>query len=785
MLENTKVVVPGLLRKHFDLAYKHNRVLLFHAPCGCGKTVVARELLKQNQVCYLSAADDAFSLDAVSPRCKVLLVDDLHLLEGSEAPQALCKLIRTRQETHFVLLSRGAVPGWLMPFQFAGIMESFTIEDLLLDKTSIETLAAAYGVSLTSAETAAILKDTRGYPVALALLMGLISEQGAYREEILNTGRQQLFLYFDELIYRRFEPPMKRLLIAVAPFEPFDVEMAKLLSGDSHAGEIVAALQKTTSMLQPGQSEKLNFQPIFRSFLLWKLSQEPNAEERKELFSRAGLYYELHDEMKTALDCYAQVGNHRKISELLVKNAERHVGIGQYLEMEQYYFAMPQQEILRSPVLMAGMSMLCSLFMDYEQSEFWYTALQEFAHRLKKSDPEYKDAQGRLAYLNIALPQRGTKGLMTVISTVFDFFREKQLNLPTFSVTSTLPSLMNGGKDFCEWSKKDDILYATMQKPVEGILGRDGIGLADCAICESKFEKGENYQPKLLALMSRLTEIQRKGSPDMEFAAVGLLARVQTAQGQSKAALESLKNLRGRFEELGEKRFLPNLDALICRIQMRQGNMAEANRWLAEKAPADDLRIWVLYRYQYMTKAMVQIANGDCNSALLLLVRLLPYTEKCCRTMDQIYIHILTAICYFRMGNGQWKQKFSMALDLSCEHRFIRPIADYGVAVLPLLNQCGWKKNTLYLEKVVIATRTQAVNYPQFLKREERLAKPLTAAEQQVLKLLCHNMSNQEICDILGIKLATCKTHVSRILQKLEVDRRSEAKAAAEKLQLI
>ena len=28
--------------------------------------------------------------------------------------------------------------------------------------------------------------------------------------------------------------------------------------------------------------------------------------------------------------------------------------------------------------------------------------------------------------------------------------------------------------------------------PVEAVLGRDGVGLADCAIAESKFEKGED-----------------------------------------------------------------------------------------------------------------------------------------------------------------------------------------------------------------------------------------------------------------------------------------------------
>ena len=33
-------------------------------------------------------------------------------------------------------------------------------------------------------------------------------------------------------------------------------------------------------------------------------------------------------------------------------------------------------------------------------------------------------------------------------------YPNKEVALPSFSVTSALPSIMNGGKDFSEWSKK-------------------------------------------------------------------------------------------------------------------------------------------------------------------------------------------------------------------------------------------------------------------------------------------------------------------------------------------
>lgn len=54
-----------------------------------------------------------------------------------------------------------------------------------------------------------------------------------------------------------------------------------------------------------------------------------------------------------------------------------------------------------------------------------------------------------------------------------------------------------------------------------------------------------------------------------------------------------------------------------------------------------------------------------------------------------------------------------------------------------------------------------------------------------MLRLLCGNRSNQEIADILGVKVATVKTHVIHILQKLGVKRRGEAKEAAQKLHII
>lgn len=55
------------------------------------------------------------------------------------------------------------------------------------------------------------------------------------------------------------------------------------------------------------------------------------------------------------------------------------------------------------------------------------------------------------------------------------------------------------------------------------------------------------------------------------------------------------------------------------------------------------------------------------------------------------------------------------------------------------------------------------------------MVEPLSARELQVLQLIVDGLSNQQIADKLIISLATAKTHVRNILNKLAVDDRTQA----------
>ena len=785
MTDKSAIIVKPSTAQAFETLWERGRVLFFSAPCGFGKTVLADTLLDGRPVLRLNAADTGFALPSLEDAWDILLIDNIQDMQEERDWQALCALIRESTDRRFVLLSRGIPPACLMAFQYAGMMTVLSAEDLLFDREDIRRLLQACGAEATDSEIGAILKETSGYPLCAAILARHMAAGQPYGAELTAQAYGEVCLYFETAVYRRFDLPIRRFLLELSPFERFDLEFARMVSGDNNAAALLDTLWRSTTLLQSRDMRSYRFWPQFRQFLLWELDLKYTMEKQRALFIRGGLYYELKEDFSSALDCYTRGGDHAKVSELLIRNAELHPGMGHYAEMEQYYRALPEAEILASPSLMQGMSMLCALSADYDGSECWYGRLKQFVERCGKEDAAGRQARGRLAWLDISLPQRGVKRLTDTIPAVFQLLTNKELSLPSFSVTSALPSIMNGGKDFSPWSKKDDLLYKTLRLPVEAVLGRDGVGLADCAIAESKFEKGEDVAGRMLSLLPQLNEVRNRGTPDMEFAVSGLLARSQLASGQPADARRTIEVLRECFAERGLTRFLPNMDAMLCRIDMHTGDLDAADAWYREKAPREPTHLNVMRRYQYLTQAMVELEDGRPDAAQLTLAPLEPYVQNCARIIDGIHLNVLTAIALYRKKDEGWCERLTAALDAAAEYRFIRTVSVYGTAVLPLLEALDWDGDKAWRKRLMAAVRTQAAFYPHFLEPRLAPGEELTPTELQILHLLCADKSNAEIAQIMDVKLPTVKTHVSHILEKLDVKRRAEAKTAAKKLHLV
>lgn len=89
------------------------------------------------------------------------------------------------------------------------------------------------------------------------------------------------------------------------------------------------------------------------------------------------------------------------------------------------------------------------------------------------------------------------------------------------------------------------------------------------------------------------------------------------------------------------------------------------------------------------------------------------------------------------------------------------------------------RPKTVVIEKEIIREHDFRVNE----KEIERLG--LSAREMEVLQAMSDGLSNQEIADRLYLSLNTIKTHSSRLFEKLDVKRRTQAVEKAKRCGLL
>jgi two-component system, NarL family, response regulator LiaR len=92
------------------------------------------------------------------------------------------------------------------------------------------------------------------------------------------------------------------------------------------------------------------------------------------------------------------------------------------------------------------------------------------------------------------------------------------------------------------------------------------------------------------------------------------------------------------------------------------------------------------------------------------------------------------------------------------------------------------KPKTVLVEKTVYVSPSSE-NFERNEKALEELG--ISKRELEVLELIAQGFSNNEIAERLFVSLNTIKTHSSKLFEKLEVNRRTQAVEAAKRLGII
>ena len=481
-------ICPKKAGYKFRSARKFHTPLYLYGVTGIGKTALILNNVNMKKCSYYSATTilaDEINIEKKTTEHTVV-IDDLQSLADSSQKEAYFEKIKEllgREDIWLILISRCPFPRWLLPLRAKYIFVEIEEEDFLFSLDEQIAYIEQFGLELPHEQHQAAWSIGGGNPLSLFF----------YVMENCNLERtiKRQWDYLEVHVYDQWDLQLQEFFMDVSIVEEFTVQLATMLTGRRDVEKLISQAEETGNFFEIcGTNGIWRCRWPMRKSMQQRLRRRKTAEQIERLYYSAGLYYEINDQIPEALDMYEKYNDMDSISRLLTANARKNPSSGHYFELRRYYLELPDNIVEDSPVLMAGLSLLQSMLMNIEESDRWYHALEKYAE--EHTGSEKREARSRLLYLKIALPHTGSTGLIDIFKNADLLLRDRKAVLPEFSVTSNLPSLMNGGKDFCEWSKHDKELARGIGIPVAFVLGKYGKGLVPMALAESYLEKGQD-----------------------------------------------------------------------------------------------------------------------------------------------------------------------------------------------------------------------------------------------------------------------------------------------------
>lgn len=781
---NTDYIIPNVALQKLKFAKSTNQIAYITSETGYGKTKLVRQYMKNKPYTYISCSNWKWEQDIISGCHKIVVIDDLQLIQQDEQKQQIHALSK-RSDIWLVLISRSPVPSWLMSVYISSPFIIINENDLMITNVKFRKYLKQCNMELSDSDINNLLVDTLGNMMAINLIISHF-EQGRSYEEVKETAVNKYCDYLINSVMLNWDNEVLEFLIQISCVDEFNIQLAEFVTGNQYISSVLKKAKETGSFITE-ENDTYTIRPIFLKALRILSEQEYSSSQNNEFAYNAGLYYETQDDVVKALAMYEKSGNTGRVKELLIRNSRRNPANGHFYELKKYYLNLPQEEVEKSPILMAGMSMLYSILMQKEESAYWYDKLKNYEKQAKGGDK--REALCRLIYLDIALPYRDNADVLKMIKAIPSLLFDKGIKIQEFSVTSNLPSTMNGGRDFCSWSKRDKELALTIGKIIEHLLGRYGKGIINVALGESEYEKGADAYEVLTRLSRAQIEAENGGKLEIAFASVGVQARLNICNANTQSAFNIINSFEQKVIDSGAVQLLPNLNALKCRIALYNADMNSVDKWL-EEAPNEMIEFFIMERYRYLTKIRCYIALGEYLKAFALIEKMRYYAEFYERTYIQIELGILSSIVKYRMVN-EWKPDFIHALERACEYRFIPIISEEGAAVVSLIDEVkrdienNEKIDRTWFESVKLQTKKMASKYPLYLKPEIADTSDFSETALKILYLQSEGCSLSEVANKLDMKTNTVKYHIKQNYRKLGVSSKTDAVITAQRLNLI
>lgn len=727
----------------------------------------------------------------------VLVIDDLHELDATEALDQLASLLTNLPSTaHAIVASRHDPPLRLHRLRLTGELAEIRAARLRFTGQEALDLVAAARIRLPDHVTAVLHQRTEGWAAGLRLAVLSLAghpDPEQFVAEFSGSDRTVAEYLMAEMLARQ-PAEVQRLLLRTAVLDRVNSELADLLTSTSGSARILLDLEDANAFVVSLDPDRtwFRYHHLFAGLLRLEL-RRTQAGEIPALHRLAARWFAEHAQPADAIRHLQAAGDWTPAARLLADHALSMTLDGQAGTVVALLRAMPVDE---SP----------ELALVYAIADLDQMRLSEAAAHLEVARPHARlrtavtaldlllarlrgHFDGVCAQVD-AIPSPMTGQSNADISAASDLRAVALLNLGvteawSLRLADSEKHLSEGaalahdiGRPYLEVACLAHLGFAVAGRSLtlarqrceeaialatrhgwdtEPVIAPAHATLAGILIWTGEFDHGEEW------LNRAMSATQSDGEPGIRLLVHLIAACLHAARGQHHQALAEFV-AAGQVPMVGQHALADQLIAWTIATQARCGMLDEARAALTHRETAEIRN----------AAAAVRLAEEDPAGAR----GELPVPDG--TALTRIETHLLDALACHDLGDQHAASAaVERALDLAERDRLILPFS--MTRAWELLESLRGSSHAAFVADILDAVHDRGAPGPA----APRPAEDLSPSELRVLRYLPTNLTRPEIAGELSVSVNTVNTHIRRIYAKLGATDRSSAVRRSRELRLL
>jgi LuxR family maltose regulon positive regulatory protein len=750
----------------------------------------------------------------------VLVLDDVHVLAGSDVMPGLALLAHNAPASLRLILSGRSLPDLhVARMRVAGTLSEIMPADLACTAEEAEGYFAALGLTASAAERDQLLGSVEGWMAGPRLAALIAARDGALSVDAIAADPIVADYLRDEVLDQQ-PAAIRRFLRRTSVAERLTGGFADWLTGEQGGTRTLDQLSRTGSFVSRGAQGKYRYHPFLRQVLLGEL-RGGTPEEVPGLLGRAARWHTRDGDVIEAVRCWAETGDWEHASLALTEAGLAGVLPDRIGELEAVLGLFPAARRGADPAVAAalGMARLCrgdpasaDAYLALAAAglddrvpnrlvvELWLATLRTAMLRTARQPDALAACWALAEQAQVSASKQAEHQALGLLWLALGtaLLRRWEISAARRALASARHQLTAAGAIAMRertqgWMAVTEVLYGDLHAAA-GIIERlrsrvppDPAAAFFAAIAAAHLAV---EQDDLVAAARLLDEADPgavswlPGEPDAE--SLLMLARVRAAiaEGDVAAARDMVRLVCDKY---GTDEPVPC--AVEADIALLAGDPGLTTAALGQSADdraegADACR--TVRADQLAARARLLLALGDPAGALEAARYCASDGELTLR--DRITALVAATLAGRRLGaDREAARSLEQALGLAEPHRAYRPFLDMGgdvhsaiaILVAPASPAAG------FAARVREHLISRPLAKPADAAPGGREAPALTASELAVLRLLRSHMTNQEIADALYLSVNTVKTHLRAVYHKLGVSSRREAVDRGRRLRML